>query len=135
MIKTLELSPKSSFLYNLMIQDYKENDIDYIKEIAIKKLLTKGEITSTVIKILFFLKVKQKFGKLKCQICGNEDLIEKGINGKKPSDNLATIEHVIPKALGGFKYNDSNFICTCYHCNTIRGLKPLYKIENEMWVY
>ncbi len=135
MMNTSEISPKSSYGYNLMIQDYRQNDVDYIKEAVLKKLLTEGGITSTTIKILFFIKVKQKFGKLKCQICGNDDLIEKGVNGEKTPENLATIEHIIPKALGGFKYNDVNFICTCYHCNTIRGLKPLYKMENDMWVY
>jgi 5-methylcytosine-specific restriction endonuclease McrA len=74
------------------------------------------------------------FGTFKCQICGNTELIEKGNGGKAPN-NLATIEHVIPKALGGLKYNDSNFIHTCYKCNMDRELKPLYLLKDNMYTF
>lgn len=84
---------------------------------------------------MFFNKIKNKFGKLKCQICGNIDLIESNIGNKKTPSNLATIEHITPKSQGGLKYNDINFICTCNKCNNTRGLSPLFQINDEMWVY
>lgn len=131
---TIQISAKSALAYTMLKKEYMLKDADYLKELELKRLLIEGSITSTAIKALFFLKVKKTFGTLKCQICGNENLIEKGTEGKSPN-NLATIEHVIPKSLGGFKYNDSNFICTCYKCNMERGLKPLFQIKDNMYTF
>ncbi len=109
-------------------------DMDYIIEKIIRAEILKGNLINIKIKKRFFQKVKNKFGRLKCQICNNDDLIEIGKNGKQPH-NLATIEHVIPISQGGLRYVDSNYICTCSKCNGERGDKPMFYIGNDMYIF
>lgn len=130
-----KISPKSILNYILLKEEYKLNDLEYIKEKEIKKEISKGNLYNIGIKKSFFKKIKKKFGKLKCQVCGNDDLIENGIGRGKQPDNLATIEHIIPISEGGFKYIETNYLCTCNKCNNKRGIKPLFPLGNDMYIY
>ncbi len=101
---SLEISPKSFLSYIMLKNDYKLLDIDYIKEREVKSEIKKGNYINMGIRKAFFKKVKRKFGRLKCQVCNNDNLIEKAQGKEKKSPNLATIEHVIPISEGGLKY-------------------------------
>lgn len=127
------LSTKSSLQYYLLKNSYIEQDEDIIFDKFVRKEIKKGNLLNIGIKEVFFKNIIRKFGNLKCQICGAENL-ERGSVTKK-AKKLATIEHVIPIALGGLKYNSKNFICTCSDCNGKRGLSPLRNIGNDMYKY
>jgi hypothetical protein len=130
----INTSPKSSYLFQLLIKEYKSLDIDYIENQVMYDKIKKGEINTSVIRRIILKKIKKKFGKLKCQVCGEEELILDG-NVAKKSKKLATIEHVIPISLGGLKYSESNIICTCSSCNNKRGNIPLVHKGDNMYIF
>ena len=51
--------------------------------------------------------------KHKCQYCG-----------KKMTVSDCTVDHIVPKTLGG-KSSWSNCVCSCKRCNNVKGDKPL----------
>jgi 5-methylcytosine-specific restriction endonuclease McrA len=55
---------------------------------------------------------------LTCHYCKQTNL---KIKSKDPKE-LATIDHVVPRALGG-KNEPSNYVVACQHCNEKKGAK------------
>ncbi|MBS7544329.1 HNH endonuclease [Ancylobacter oerskovii] len=53
-----------------------------------------------------------------CVYCGIGMWI--AYDGCKRNDRMATLDHVIPKAIGGSNHN-SNLVLACYRCNYERG--------------
>lgn len=125
---------KSCYQYRLLKKHYRKLDMDYIFDKIILNALRKNEsymLTST--KNTFFEMIYQKYGMLKCEICGAENL-SRGTNRNIKNNQLATIEHVIPQSLGGLKFAFSNMICACSICNNKRDLLPLVK-KGDLFVY
>lgn len=50
MDENINYSIKSSYMYHLLKKDYIKNDVDYIREKELHKLLLKNQITSGIIK-------------------------------------------------------------------------------------
>ena len=65
-------------------------------------------------------KIKRKEGALTCVYCGTKDLV---INPSKgtPKKKQATLDHVIPLAKGGDRFNKDNLVVSCSVCNTEKG--------------
>lgn len=64
------------------------------------------------------LKLKNKLGEYCCWCGAMLDFSEEA-KISRPS-NMATIEHVLPRSLGG-KDSMDNFMLACYKCNHARG--------------
>ncbi len=129
------MDSKSSHQYRLLKKHYRKLDMDYIFDKIILTSLKKNEsYMLTTNKNTFFDMIYQKYGMLKCEICGAENLI-RGTNRNSTKQNqLATIDHVIPQSLGGLKFAYSNMICACSVCNNKRDLSPLVK-KGDLFVY
>lgn len=62
-----------------------------------------------------FLNKKSKEGSLTCAYCGEPKLIKNGrVVGPRKQ---ATIDHVMPLAKGGKKYDEDNLAVSCRTCN------------------
>jgi 5-methylcytosine-specific restriction endonuclease McrA len=59
-------------------------------------------------------------GVLTCHYCGRTPLI---IDGLPDTDDLATLDHVIPRARGGSHYDLANLVAACNLCNGKKGDK------------
>src|SRR5690606_18539471 len=83
--------------------------------------------------VLKWIKFRDKFvldaaakngGKINCCYCDTELLIKTGLRkkgeGKTPA-NLATVDHYLPKFLGGDEYDLNNLRIACYRCNSCKG--------------
>jgi hypothetical protein len=79
---------------------------------------------------VYLKRILAKEGDLVCAYCSKPHL---EIGGKEPKDlainntnpNLATIDHILAKANGGAKYDESNLCVACKKCNTSKGVKPV----------
>lgn len=60
-------------------------------------------------------KVYERDG-LRCSYCGVQCLAKRPI-GVRTMANLATVDHVIPRAMGGSNSAD-NLVTACFTCNT-----------------
>lgn len=58
--------------------------------------------------------------KYTCQYCG-----------KKMVENKCTVDHILPKSLGG-KSSWENCVCSCYKCNNEKGDKPIYNTRLKL---
>lgn len=70
----------------------------------------------------------------KCFYCGCSMHLSRGPKDGICSDNLATLDHYIPRSQGGS--NDlSNLVAACYRCNTLRSdaPAPAFIIANAAW--
>lgn len=72
-----------------------------------------------------FLKDKQlDYGPLWCVYCGKEELKIYGFQDKKRFDNMATVDHVIPRSRAPHLAKDKkNMRVACWHCNRKKGTK------------
>jgi hypothetical protein len=59
---------------------------------------------------------------LRCHYCHKENLKLKS----QDPEWLATIDHVVPRALGG-RDHPSNYVVACQSCNERKGAKPTYR--------
>lgn len=65
----------------------------------------------------FLLNELKSNGYLKCHYCNKNDL---KLNTTKKSDQ-ATVDHYIPKSVGGNQFSSSNFVVCCHSCNRAKG--------------
>jgi 5-methylcytosine-specific restriction endonuclease McrA len=56
--------------------------------------------------------IKSK-GTLRCEYCGKENLLIEDASIK----DVATLDHVMPTAKGGGKYDRKNLVVACFSCN------------------
>ena len=62
-----------------------------------------------------FLNNQSKKGQLACNYCGRTNLVK---NGRVVGPTRqATVDHVIPLAKGGRKYDERNLVVSCRRCN------------------
>jgi 5-methylcytosine-specific restriction endonuclease McrA len=140
-IKIQEIPSKyESVKYQNLIDILYEQCLDGLSENDLNKIIRKSFYGKTNYSALTFLvkdSYRQKDGALICRLCGRDDLIDCQYTGYKPKgfvENIATIEHIIPKSKGGLKYNPSNMTITCYKCNNKRGVREIKKIDDLHYV-
>jgi len=80
----------------------------------------------------FLEKVKQNNGELHCEYCGKLNLI---IDATNDNPLVATIDHIVPFALGGHETDPENLAVACFKCNNNKAdkisLKPTYLYKNN----
>ncbi len=73
------------------------------------------------------LLVTQKYG---CYWCGKKLRLPTSGSRDNRVDNLATMDHVIPRTKGGID-KCGNFVVACRACNVKRGCKYVNPLTNE----
>jgi len=65
-----------------------------------------------------------------CSYCRRDDLDK---DASQTSENLATLDHVVPLALGGGLYDKGNLVVACLRCNQKKADKKPenFKVELE----
>jgi len=65
-----------------------------------------------------------------CSYCHRDDLDK---DAPQTSENLATLDHVVPLALGGGLYDKGNLVVACLRCNQKKADKKPenFKVESE----
>lgn len=109
--------PGSRAEYILFREKLRQQDDDFQKELNIREQLKSGKTNKTILRKIFFKKIRRKYGCLVCEICGKRNLIRAESGCTIGQHNMATIDHKIPLSEGGFKYTFSNWICACWLCN------------------
>jgi 5-methylcytosine-specific restriction endonuclease McrA len=66
---------------------------------------------------------------LKCSYCGKGSLRKQSNN----TDNLATLDHVIPVSKGGKKFCSSNIVIACHFCNSRKRDMDAEKFKNRSY--
>lgn len=67
--------------------------------------------------IKFLEEALEERGELVCEYCGKQGLII----GSSDKTKLATVDHIMPKALGGDAFNYLNLAVACNTCNSKKG--------------
>lgn len=106
--------PDSRAAYILLIKKYSYQDQDYL--FRYEKWLEFREIVME--------RILKRHGTLTCQYCGKQHLDK---DAPRNNFNLATLDHFIPLAKGGGRYDPENLIVACYPCNN--------KKENRLLKY
>lgn len=65
----------------------------------------------------FLKSVLEKNGIIKCYYCGKELIIEEDYSKHNTTENLATLDHIVPISKGGSKYDPNNINVSCKACN------------------
>lgn len=96
----------------------------YRKSLAALVLLVRGYHRFEVDEWMDFrLEYLGQFDVLECFYCGKIDLKAETEN----EDELATVDHVVPLAKGGDKYDPENLVVACLRCNNNKKDKLTYK--------
>ena len=74
-------------------------------------------------------KAQQLDHKPNCPECGVKMKRKGSKNGKKQFANAATIDHIVPRLLGGTD-DATNLRVICFKCNTRLGEEMLYRLRN-----
>jgi 5-methylcytosine-specific restriction endonuclease McrA len=69
----------------------------------------------------WFMRSRRKEGPLTCGFCGRSPL--KTNAGVVPDRDLATIDHLVPRARGGREYAEDNLVVCCRKCNAKKADK------------
>lgn len=76
-------------------------------------------------------KLLKRDGELKCAYCGRNDLILGGnMKYNNKINNLATIDHIVPRCEGGGLCEEENCAVACKDCNCKKGSKQLKEFLN-----
>jgi len=67
-------------------------------------------------------------GDLVCDYCGKASL---KIDAPANSSNLCTLDHVIPRAKGGDRFNLDNLVICCHPCNQKKGVKSYSTFKKQ----
>lgn len=59
----------------------------------------------------------------KCYYCERPTRLPKRRNTGSLSDDIATLDHIVPKSRGGDKSTRRNCVVACFRCNNDRGTK------------
>ena len=78
----------------------------------------------------FLYQFRNKHGTIKCEYCGRTNLKIK----TKHLQDLATIDHVVPRSITKKKYDPKNFKVACYHCNTTKGIMTEFQFRRYLFV-
>ena len=65
--------------------------------------------------------ITKRDGGFKCHYCGRKLVPGITPDGTPYPDNMATLDHIVPKSCGGTWAND-NLVLACWLCNRQRGL-------------
>ncbi len=75
----------------------------------------------------FIKRFLKRHGKLICHYCKRDDLTENG------PDNIATIDHILPRSLGG-KDVDKNALICCSSCNRKKASSSKEEFEASKYL-
>lgn len=85
----------------------------------------------------YLARVMEKYGRLWCQYCGRSGLVADLPEDATKSQlrNLATLDHILPRSLGGAEYDEDNLVVACYTCNQRKAdMKWVpFHFEGNMW--
>mgnify|MGYP000851668381 CR=1 FL=1 len=66
-----------------------------------------------------------------CLYCGEQVIVYYPNKNTPMPNNIATLDHIIPKSKGG-NNNEYNLATCCYRCNCILGRKGYHKKHNNI---
>lgn len=70
------------------------------------------------------------YGPLWCSYCGKEELKIYKFNEKQSRDNMATVDHLIPRSKAPqLSKAKNNLQVACWHCNSKKAAKETWKIK------
>jgi len=78
----------------------------------------------------FLYQYRMKHGTIKCQYCGRTNLKMK----TKHLQDLATIDHVVPRSVTNKRYDPNNFKVACYNCNVAKGTMSEWEFRKYLFI-
>ena len=100
--------------HNVFIKDLRASS--YANLVLLNRVYSSCERKQWVESRHDFLQAElKKHGKLICAYCKRDDLELEGTKKK------ATVDHVMPKSLGGHEFSHKNFAVCCRGCNGKKG--------------
>lgn len=69
-------------------------------------------------------------GKLQCKYCRRSNLKIKSRNKYEQ----ATVDHIIPKSMGGNEFSHSNFAVCCLNCNLTKATKSEQEFVSSKYI-
>jgi 5-methylcytosine-specific restriction endonuclease McrA len=121
--------PKSGTMadYLLLIEYYKERDIDHVMESVGWKLKLFHHFNFLI------TEMNDNKGNLVCAYCGKQHLLIQPVGKFVNKQIMATVDHFTPISKGGDELDHDNLVVACSKCNGTKSNK-VWKLETLKYI-